>query len=1032
MKKNEKKQKRKAAPPFEAALKTGILPSYMQCWSQERLQAVKELYEAIVGGKDAELGKIVVAGVSCGGGKSSLLKGLAVMAAERMLSLVMMTDNNKRLRDDIDEMIKRVGGEELVKIKNNIAWLSDGDAVVASEWKSVMLATLVAVSTQRYLMVNDDVRKNACTTYRMGQQTLKDVLICDEAFEDVTEKSYYYSDIKQYAGILRETIRPEREWRENIGETATRAEKYADRLIKDLQEEIERINRIQLPPQKNGLNSDGQMHIDLYMDREQRVERSGKIWKEKCLEIDSIITDIRDNIKFVKKDLRTESETILFQEIPKIQKTLENISEKTRPETILSALEQLINLTELLPIGGVRAGLKDAAVTCLDNAENYFALSELEKIVKNNRENMYQNSEHIRNRAMTAEQFLDIFRTENVVFIQSSSYGDDKEGDHSGQIRIHVFRYNFQFLPYDRIPCYLFDGTAAINPIYDNKDIFEVRQYEKPRTPVRFLQIDEKMSKTHLQDERNADRLYKNVSKFLMGRYGRKLTSKDIMISGFKSCGKYAAKYGLAEPDDYVPDGAEDKLIWNPDRLNRQTGENGDYGPISEKPYASFGSKHCTGSNDYKDCRMLCKISALRLKQSTVMGQICCRNRQFLEDLKNKDEAYRARQLQLIWAYGADRSDYADIIEDVTLRAAMTDVIQEINRLRIRNWCDNLADAEDYAIGVIWVIYGRQQGTYNLEDEDFYEKLLRKTMEYFGADVKTDYEYVTSKYNPRKKTAEKIGTLAYKIVDWYDHLPDGAEFTLADMAAGVEVDKRILRATLAKKQNYEIAARIRGENDCNVISSNRRAGYTYRKPAPSQGNVLDADYDVKFREIEDYEEKDGCSIEYIEFEKMVKDLNKKYKFSFSKPPYFIFSGNAVEMATDDGTVTVSQLDSRERYEDVIQRCEKMAAEQVSKLQREAVVTDIPDEELDSMSIDGIVDLLRKSLNQNNYRGYGECRDTAPKSIYDRMYFALYLHGDILTLRFPTDLHKRAVDTQISGRTPSAVYHDLAGYCNTIY
>ena len=181
-----------------------------------------------------------------------------------------------------------------------------------------------------------------------------------------------------------------------------------------MQEEIKRINGIQLPPQKNGLNSDGQMHIDLYMDREKRVEKSGKIWREKCLEIDSIITDIRDNIKSVKKDLRTESETTLFQKLPKIQKTLENISEKMRPETILSAIEQLIDLTELLPIGSVRAGLKDAAVTCLDNAENYFALSELEKIVKNNRENMYQNSEHIRNRTMTAEQFLDIFRPENV------------------------------------------------------------------------------------------------------------------------------------------------------------------------------------------------------------------------------------------------------------------------------------------------------------------------------------------------------------------------------------------------------------------------------------------------------------------------------------------------------------------------------------------------------------------------------------------------------------------------------------------
>lgn len=94
MKKNEKKQKRKTAPTFETALKTGILPGYMQCWSPERLQAVKELYEAIVEKRDADLGKIIVAGVPCGGGKSSLLKGLAVMAAERMLSLVMMTDNN--------------------------------------------------------------------------------------------------------------------------------------------------------------------------------------------------------------------------------------------------------------------------------------------------------------------------------------------------------------------------------------------------------------------------------------------------------------------------------------------------------------------------------------------------------------------------------------------------------------------------------------------------------------------------------------------------------------------------------------------------------------------------------------------------------------------------------------------------------------------------------------------------------------------------------------------------------------------------
>ena len=185
----------------------------------------------------------------------------------------------------------------------------------------------------------------------------------------------------------------------------------------------------------------------------------------------AIVTDIRDNIKAVKKDLRSVSENRLFSGLQKIQKSMENMSEKTRPETILSTLEELLELTELLPIGGVRAGLREMTRTCLDNAENCFALSELEKIIRNNRDNMYSNSEHVRDRSITAEQFLDIFRSDNVVFIQASNYGDDKEGDLTGQIKIHVFRYNIKYLPFGKMPCYLFDGTGGINPMYDNRDI---------------------------------------------------------------------------------------------------------------------------------------------------------------------------------------------------------------------------------------------------------------------------------------------------------------------------------------------------------------------------------------------------------------------------------------------------------------------------------------------------------------------------------------------------------------------------------
>ncbi len=90
------KKKRKTAPSFEMALKTGILPGYMQCWSQERLQAVKELYKVIVEKQDADLGKIIVAGVPCGGGKSLSLERSCRDGGGENVILVMMTDNNQR------------------------------------------------------------------------------------------------------------------------------------------------------------------------------------------------------------------------------------------------------------------------------------------------------------------------------------------------------------------------------------------------------------------------------------------------------------------------------------------------------------------------------------------------------------------------------------------------------------------------------------------------------------------------------------------------------------------------------------------------------------------------------------------------------------------------------------------------------------------------------------------------------------------------------------------------------------------------
>lgn len=103
----------KAQPDsFQMALKNGTLPSYMRVWSPERLQIVEELYNLTVFLKGIQPGKITVIDAPCGLGKSSLMRGIAVLAAEGKLDAVMMTDSNQRLKDDIESAIHQQGGTE--------------------------------------------------------------------------------------------------------------------------------------------------------------------------------------------------------------------------------------------------------------------------------------------------------------------------------------------------------------------------------------------------------------------------------------------------------------------------------------------------------------------------------------------------------------------------------------------------------------------------------------------------------------------------------------------------------------------------------------------------------------------------------------------------------------------------------------------------------------------------------------------------------------------------------------------------------
>ena len=292
-------------------------------------------------------------------------------------------------------------------------------------------------------------------------------------------------------------------------------------------------------------------------------------------------------------------------------------------------------------------------------------------------------------------------------------------------------------------------------------------------------------------------------------------SSDKVMISGYRGCTKAVAETGLAWPKDYMPDGTEPVLL-------------------SSNPFATYGSELVTGSNIYQDCFLLCKIGISILSSEVIFEQMCTRNRELLTRLLNLEEGYRAKQLQLIFTNNADCSDFRMEVEDCTVRTAITNIVQEINRLRIRGWCDstNPETRKNYDITVIWALYGREQGTYDAEEETFFERIFRMVMEHFGSDSRKaeDYVYLESVLNPRYKPTQKKGTHMNKAYEWWISLPTGKTFTMQEMADATGISKNVLNVMLRKPQNKEFLQMIQGEESCNVKKVKGRAGYIYTKP----------------------------------------------------------------------------------------------------------------------------------------------------------------------------------------------------------
>lgn len=124
---------------FKTALALHVFPSYVNTWSSERRKAFEIMYNHAVFGRDVSKGKIIVEGANPGQGKSTLLDGIAVQSADQMLNMILITNSNQRLADDIASTRNKYGS--WIEDGTDISYLSDGNKVKANEWRNMSRAS---------------------------------------------------------------------------------------------------------------------------------------------------------------------------------------------------------------------------------------------------------------------------------------------------------------------------------------------------------------------------------------------------------------------------------------------------------------------------------------------------------------------------------------------------------------------------------------------------------------------------------------------------------------------------------------------------------------------------------------------------------------------------------------------------------------------------------------------------------------------------------------------------------------------------
>lgn len=765
---------------FQESAQDGFYPGYFYNYQQENQLAVATMartHEAIRAAMDNMAIGTVIA-TPCGGGKTTTqIALLKEVAAGGNTSAVVATDRVDRLMRNLEDAVQT--GKIANNGRNVIANLSDGDSLRMQEIWDSPYKKIVGITPQRILSMDPEllapIYRDGIKSKQAGEKQYKSFFLCDEAITDVEIKDYKLSDLYAFTGHLRESIAPDEETDEEDGQTAKKAGDLAEKLLELIKTEIDRINSSSLQYRDNEKKED-RTRPDVFYG----YLNTSKKFSESLLELVNSLQNMVEILKAKGRIKENSSRKSALERIIEDSAKVENNNKFSEIETWVNRVRDFLrSATAVKYLAEVDLGEIEKKIDRFERlAELKTAPAELERIYRNNKKNIRENSLGCEN-IMSADEFLSVFSPENVVIMNTVRRGRSKI-DNGPQVTITVGRYTLDQLPWGKMPIIIADGTGHLNPAYrDGRYHFNfVDDFFKPHIPVQIVQYGEISGAYDLKRDNQvqAKNLFSRIKEILGENLG-KINPTKTLVTCYKELVPLLAEYGLAP------------------------------GILSDLPAKSFGSVDLTGSNDYKDRAVIVKIGQSTISQFTAFIQICCRKPEIWNEIVGMETVERQTLLRTIYNYNAtaDNCSYYGMIRRNQVDTACKDIVQEFQRLRIRNFpkSDDSMELRKYGISVLWFSRGHAQGSYDPGKESLSEEIVRRILAEFECDANRNFVYHAPVLNEYRNDDRAPAM----IIEYYKGLKTGAEYTYSGISRELNIPIDTVRQTFCRNKTLKSLAK---------------------------------------------------------------------------------------------------------------------------------------------------------------------------------------------------------------------------------